>query len=408
MKLRPDLIDANSPKGLEVVQLTDEALPSSHVYMEAQIFTPDSKRFILHRSAHAHGSDKNDAEHRYLLCDTENGCRLTPITTERGATAPSVSPDGKYLYYFVNETEVGGGRLTLKRVNLDGTGRTTVMCVDAPLPGTAYRPSDIYPLSTISSDGQRLALSCFLGDGNTDEAPWGLMVFDIRKATVRLILSGTSWCNIHPQYCRATDPASSHAILVQDNHDCRYDRQGKVTTLVGGLGADIHLIQDDGSDFRTLPWGRDGNEFCQGHQCWRGCSTWAITSTGTRVPSEQQLIEGQAIPDTGHQGLKTPGAQRNHLSRSFTTPNFYHFQTDAAGTCLVTDAGPHDTGGRLFFFTLGAPGKDAFTSCTYLLNPHNSWKKGVHIHPFLSPDGKTAFFNSDESGVLQAYMVRGW
>ena len=33
--------------------------------------------------------------------------------------------------------------------------------------------------------------------------------------------------------------------------------------------------------------------------------------------------------------------------------------------------------------------------------------KEAHIHPFLSPDGKLAFFNSDESGVLQADMVRG-
>ena len=34
--------------------------------------------------------------------------------------------------------------------------------------------------------------------------------------------------------------------------------------------------------------------------------------------------------------------------------------------------------------------------------------KDTHIHPFLSPDGVSGFFNSDESGVLQAYMVRGW
>ena len=44
-KQRPDLLDANSANGLEILQLTtDPDLPSSHVYMEAQIFTPDSKR----------------------------------------------------------------------------------------------------------------------------------------------------------------------------------------------------------------------------------------------------------------------------------------------------------------------------------------------------------------------------
>jgi hypothetical protein len=133
---RPDLLDADSPEGIEVVQLTDEEdVPGSHVYMEAQIFTPDSRRFVLHRSAHPHGSDKDDPEHRYLLCDLESDCALTPLTEETGACAPSVTPDGRYMYYLVDETEPGGGRLTLKRVGLDGSGRRTVMVIDAPLPG---------------------------------------------------------------------------------------------------------------------------------------------------------------------------------------------------------------------------------------------------------------------------------
>ena len=118
---RPDLLDKDSPPGMEVIQLTTEPdVPASHLYMEAQIFTPDSKRFVLHRSAHAHGGSKKDPQHQYLLCDIEDGCRLHPLTDELGATAPSVSPDGKFLYYFVDETEPGGGRLTLKRV---GSGR---------------------------------------------------------------------------------------------------------------------------------------------------------------------------------------------------------------------------------------------------------------------------------------------
>lgn len=47
---RPDLRAARSPSGLEVYQLTDEALPSSHIYMEAQIFASDSRRFLSDES----------------------------------------------------------------------------------------------------------------------------------------------------------------------------------------------------------------------------------------------------------------------------------------------------------------------------------------------------------------------
>ncbi|MBM4092602.1 MAG: hypothetical protein FJ276_24765 [Planctomycetes bacterium] len=405
---RPDLLDEKSPAGIEIFQLTtDTDVPSSHLYMEAQIFAPDSRRFVLHRSAHAHGSDKNDPRHQYLRCDIDDGCSLHPLTEETGATAASVSPDGRYLYYFVNETTVGGGRLTLKRVNLDGSDRQTVMVVDSPLPDTSYRPSGIYPLSTVSSDGRRLALSAFLGDGQTQNAPFGLMVFDVEQATVRLILQGPTWCNMHPQYSRSTDPEAAHDILVQENHGNVATPTGSITQLTGGEGADIHVIRDDGSNFRDLPWGRDGNEFCQGHQCWRGRTTWAITSTGCRQPSEAQLIEGRAAPHADHVGIRTPGGIRNDISRSFPNPHFYHFATDIAGQRLVSDAGPLDKRAAIYLAQLGAAGQEPARTFTYLLSPRSSCTKGAHIHPFLSPDGVMAFFNSDESGRLQAYMVRG-
>lgn len=407
MKLRPDLLDERSPAGLEVIQLTEPGIASSHVYMEAQIFTPDSKRLIVHRSAHAHGSDKHDPEHRYLLCDIEHGCELTPLTSELGTTGPSISPDGQYLYYFVNETEINGGRLTLKRVRLDGTDRETIVVVDSVLPGTSFRPSHIYPLSTVSSDGQRIAISGFLGDGQTENAPWGLMVFDITAATVNLVLQGQSWCNLHPQYSRSLEPDASHDILIQENHDNICDAAGACVRLVGGVGADIHVICDDGTEFRNMPWGRDGNEACQGHQCWRGRSDWAITSTGTRQPAEAQLIEGLAAPYGGHVGLNTPGGRRNDLSRDFDNPHFYHFATDIAGERFISDAGPLSVEASLWVAELGEPGVDALRHWTYLLSPRSSCDKTCHIHPLLSPDGSMGFFNSDESGLLQAYMVTG-
>lgn len=407
-KPRPDLLDPESAAGIEVFQLTSEPdVPSSHLYMEAQIFTMDSKHLVLHRSATAHGGSKSDANHQYLRCDIDDGCSLHPLTEETGATAASVSPDGKYVYYFVDQTKLGGGKLTLKRVNLDGTGRETILVVDSPLPETNYRPSRMYPLSTISSDGRRLAISAFLGDGQAAGAPYGLMVFDLEKATVSLVCQGQTWCNMHPQYCRSTDPEASHDILIQENHGNEAAADGSITRLVGGAGADIHVIRDDGSNFRNLPWGRDGNEACQGHQCWRGRSTWAITSTGTRKPPEAQLIEGRPAPHADHVGIDTPGGVRNDLSRDFSNPHFYHFATDIDGKRLISDAGPLDQRAKIYVAELGEPGRDPLRNWRYLLSPKSTSQKEAHIHPFLSPDGSMGFFNSDESGILQAYMIRG-
>ena len=409
MRERPDLLAGDSPGGLRVFQLTTEETPSSHIYMEAQIFTPDSRRFLLHHPARAHGIDFMDPAHRYLVCDLDSGGELTPITDEVGAVAPSVSPDGEFLYYFVDATTpAAGGRLTLKRVRMDGAGREEIAVLDgvpAGWPGPFSRP---YSLSTISSDGERLAISGFLGDGGSENAPWGLLVFDVASGGVELILQGPSWCNVHAQYCRSTDPEAARDILIQENHGNLCDAAGRCTRLVGGNGADVHVIRDDGTAFRDLPWGRDGNEFCQGHQCWIGRSERAVTSTTTREPDGRELIEGRAAPHAGHRGRRTPGGERNDLSRGFPGPDFCHFATDIAGRRLISDSGPRDRGGGLWLGRLPGEEGGPMEDWTWLLNPRSTWRKESHIHPFLSPDGRAGFFNSDESGTHQCYMVKGW
>ena len=408
MRERPDLVTEASPKGLEVFQLTTDELPSSHIYMEAQIFTPDSSRFILHRSAHAHGSDSHDPDHKLLICDLENDGELSPITEELGATAPSVSPDNTTLYYFINDTQVGSGTLTLKRVNLDGTDRRTILAINGAILGTDFRLSHPYGLSTISSDGKRLAISAFLGNGKTEDAPWGLLVFDLEKASFDLIMKGQSWCNIHPQYSRSLDHDKSHDILIQENHGNKCNPTGEIIRLTGGKGADVHVIRDNGTNLRDMPWGRDGNEFCQGHQCWIGRTNMAITSTRTQNSQSAHLIGGYAVSHIGHLGIKTPGSIRNNLSRTVRHPDFHHFATDLKGHFFISDAGPRDTGGSIYLAELSNNKKDPLKNIRFLINPRSSWKKNTHIHPFLSPNGKTGFFNSDESGILQAYMLRGW
>ena len=423
MKLRPDLLHERSPRGLEVFQLTtEEKTPSTHVYMEAQIFTPDSKRLVLHRSCHPHGSDQNDPEHRYLLCDLVNGGGLSPLTNETGVTGPSVSPDGQWLYYFIDKTRLNGGSLTLKRVRLDGTQRETICAIDHPLPGTRAHIHKMYPLSTISSDGKRIATSGFLGDGSRANSPWGLLVIDIPTGAPRIILQGPSWCNLHAQYSRALDLIHSRDILIQENHGNQCDALGNNTVSVDDIGADIHVISDDGTNFRDLPWGRDGEHQCQGHQCWRGRGATAITTAGflgrkLDVPNpdnwqfhEERIIEGSPAPHAaGHLGIKAPGTRVNDLCTNIAKPRFFHFATDAAGERFVTDCNPvRPNSMELWVARLGKPFEEPLQDWTFLLDMKTKFYDGGHPHPFLSPDGKMAFFNSTESGILQAYMVRGF
>ncbi len=417
---RPDLLSEHSPEGLQVFQLTSERLPSCHVYMEAQIFAPDSRHFLLHRSARPHGSDVDDPEHRYLLCEVESGA-LHPVTTEAGATAPCVSPDGRHFYYFITQSgqysPVLGEQIILRRRNLDGSEPVDILVQEGFLPGTRSRLSRLYPLSTLSSDGKRIAISGFLGDGTQAGAPWGLWVIDLENGESWVPVAGPTWTNMHPQYCRSRDPRFSRDLLIQENHGSLTLADGGRGGMASGtLGADVHVVRDDGQHFRSLPWGRVVGEGAQGHQCWRGRSEWAITSTNTLTQGRREgwLVESVPLPFTEHFGAELGGI-RNRLCAGAIGQHFSHFATDESGTRLITDClenpdaflddpsvTPRD---GIYLMVLGEAGREPARRTQYLLSPRASWRAGVHTHPFLSPDGKTAFFNSDESGTLQAYMI---
>jgi len=158
----------------------------------------------------------------------------------------------------------------------------------------------------------------------------------------------------------------------------------------------------------------DGTEYAQGHQCWRGRSAWAFSSTVTRAPlpgdpghAECRLIESLPLTHDEHAGCQCPNAVRNELSRTFENPQFYHFGVDLAGRTLITDHWHPDGRTLLYLTRLHASGRDPARPFTYLLDTRADPSKTTHVHPFVSPDGAAAFFNSDESGQLQAYMIRG-
>lgn len=418
LRPRPDLLDADSPEGLEIWQIThDPSLPACHISMEAQIFSPDSRFFILHEGVGVQSYDHKEPRHRFLLCEAETGA-MTPVTEETGVTAPSVSPDGKFLYYLVDETVPGSGRLMLRRRNLDGSGLETLAVLDAPLPGSPFRVSKPNTLSTISSDGKRLAVGCFLGDGNHSGAPYGLLVFDLETGGVQLILTGPSWKNIHAQYSRSSDPVEMRDILIQENH-------GGVNLPDGGLqrrkksrGADLHVVRDDGQHWRNIPWGRVEDELVVGHQCWRGRSGVVIGSiiAGPRghlleMRSELHVVESRPVPHWGHDGAETQDGTRNRVCREFARPHFNHIASSLDGTRLIADHRPCwnpavPDRDAIYLFDLGEPEVEAAQKIPYLFSPKSSWQPSAHTHPFFSPDGRTAFFNSDESGQTQAYLIR--
>jgi hypothetical protein len=129
---RQDFADANTPRGLRVVQISaDPEMISRHMYPEAHMFTLDSKRFVFFRTSIADATKTG-----YWLCDIEDNFGLRQLTDEPGARGRcAVSPDGKWMYYFVDRTRSPERLLKLKRVSLEDFTRQTLMVLDGPIPG---------------------------------------------------------------------------------------------------------------------------------------------------------------------------------------------------------------------------------------------------------------------------------
>ncbi|MFC2076128.1 hypothetical protein ACFLT7_03500 [candidate division KSB1 bacterium] len=427
---RPDLLDDKSPDGLRVVQMTtNPEIASHHVYTEAQIITFDSKKFVFYR-----GRD-------LWVCDMADDFGIRRLTDEKGVKGPSVSPCGKWLYYLVDTTKPGAGTLTLKRVSLINFTRETLLVVDGPIPGTPYRPSRVYGLSSISSDGERLCTSAFLGDGKTPDGLFGLMVFDLVKRSVKIVFTGKGYSNMHPQYCRSTDPVLSHDIMIQHDVGFTIGADGRRAKRSRDYDIDLHVVADNAQKYRDVPIGRNGVEMIQGHQQWRGRTGTILSSmhglnaaaqkeqkrkpivaTPEAIPEpvwpiypKQILLAGPVPTDetTAHRGSNVPGGSYVDITRKMTKTGFRHFSSDISGMHIVTDSVERDEGRgenvRLLYVGSLSKGENPELKVTYLLNSQSTGRgQPAHLHPFFSPDNRMAFFNSDVDGLPQIFMVTGY
>ena len=399
-KDRPDFRDAHTSEGLRVVQIsTDPSRNSQHMYPESLMFTPDSKRFVFHRSR---SGDPTRGD--YWLCDIEDDFGLRQLTEEpdvRGRVA--VSPDGKWMYYFVDRTP-SEGVLEVKRVSLETFVRESFFTLAGPIPGTTFRPMRPHGASSISVDGKRLCTYVRLDDGKAEQL-FGILIFNLERPSVTLIFKGAHFSNMHVQYCRSEASALSRDILIQHNH-------------VDDLGADLHVIRDDGTCWQDIPVARDGRYRHTGHEQWRGRMNTVISSIrDIAARNSHRLIESWPIATdaaTSHLGSRIPGARNTDLTRDIDDTGFNHFHVDASGMHIVVRQ-ERQKGEADLTFCIGtfSPGKEAVLRMQYLLRPKSplsSEKQRGLYHankprPFFSPDGRMVFFHSVVDDTCHIFMA---
>jgi len=412
MTVFPELLDPNSPRDLRVHQVTDDPEGATLVYPDLPSFLADGRRFII------------DTSSGPAICDLDDGASLDPLFAADPPGGIRYTFDGRYGFY-ASVSDEGEGCLTISRISLDDRRVEQIFHAEGQLPGMDL-PACGFRLRTVSMDNQRVGGTMARGDGRSPDSLRCVVVIDLGTGQARQAAADYDFTNPHLQYCRSTDPAGWPDLLIQMNHGAYVDPRtdqffGLGPPATGGI--DVHAFRDDGTDWRDLPFGRDGIESCIGHQIWRGRGRSVVTVTlqnldttyGWAEGSAQEAVAGWPIPasqDGPHAGRLTPGARRVVLSKNHPRPRFCHLDCDDSGLRFAFDTFPIFDGERAGMQLLVGSAADLESplDITYLLNTRVTFNKpgGYHAHPILSPDGSILLFNSDVTGLRQVYWVTGW
>lgn len=417
MKLQPELLDPKSPDGLEVYDLAPDVEHAVLTYPDKPTFLQDGRVMLM------------SVDHQPHLCHLDENGRLEPLAKRlpgmienRAEGQYDLAPGGRYLVY--RATPSSPDQLLLRRLDFQTNQVEDVFELKGSIPGT-HLPANKFRMQTVSSDGLHIGGGIYMGDGQTPQAGWGIAIINTQTRTAGVIKVHNDFHNTHLQYSREHQLPGMYDLLVQMNHGAITDKDGKVTKNMGppsDLGVDVHMIHDDGSNWRDLPFGRDGIEGNIGHQVWRGATNSAVTVTlenldtsyGWAEGTRQHIIAGRPIAadfDKPHMGKVGRDDLRVDLSKGFKDPRFCHLGVDDSGLRFAFDTFPVFNGPRagMLIYIARASDMNSPLKFQYILNTgiiFTGGDKGTHAHPILSPGGKELFFNSNMLGKPKAYMVK--
>ncbi len=417
-----------SPDGIEFVQVTSREQQTSYLEdLYVTKWTPDSKKFVIRREAADDGSEPNGV----WLCDTKDKFGISPIVEFPEGTAHGcleqqgkgenlgavILPDGSGLVHVHHL----GDKFEVRKTSLDGS-RTEVLMTSPATIACRWLSQ--------SADSERVALGVFLGDGETEGAPWATRVFDVQNRKWWDLELGNQFRRVPGQYTYMDDPEYSHYLVSGDPGEKMSD--GSWLTPLDGQwrwqdlpepdplrGATL-VYHDITGKWGIIPLGRNGSHITS-HGTWRGANfsyVAAMYHTGKdfwRAP----FIEAepcQCGPEHWFDGHNAPGAKITDLSRHTCRADACHFGFDKTGKYIVSDTdGYVYPGPNLLYVATYVEAEDEAphvkTKLLGITRTSWRWKPNIqasHPHPNLSPDGKYAVFQSDFSGRPQVNVAHNF
>ena len=363
-----DLLFESHPSGTRVRQLTSAPAISTVIYHEQPFCSADGNRIAVFRTHDA----RRGVPGELLVYDIEAYRMASLLTGSGGQDYVSTAAWSGVLFAAVAQAANGLQR-RIWRADLN-----TLECQEMPegFPGMASISADLhYGLTT-----------AFLGVRQSDgRRELGIFRVHLQSGERELLYRSYDIGNSHLQY----RPGSASRFLVQENRGWVYDRFG---TFLPGENSTIGLcsIAADGSDRREYPVGGQHTPGTTGHECWIGDTDRVLVSLS--APYHDGTRSGTLL-ELCHEWDKPRVV--------FETPYVWnHVSASRCGRYFVADC--YDLPHVPLLLGCVATGKttvlcDAKTS--------GGGAQHTHAHPYLTANNRYVVFNSDRTGITQAYIA---
>lgn len=407
----PEMLDHLSPSGLTVYRLTPDEEWSQLIYPDRHSFLEDGQSLRLHTAS----GDRR--------CRLDQDGTLEPLPgLPKEYLWCDLAADGRHMIYgLATDGEEG---LEIYRLDLRSGDSEKVFAASGRIQGGHCVWQKLGDVAA-SWDGSRIAGLAYMDYGQKPNGEVAIIVIDAATGTSQVIWKAQG-NHSHLRYYPGPEEPYTHDLIVQHSHGGVTSEFGRVVPVIGPRidagGVDLHVMRDDGSNLRELPFGRDGIEINIGHQVFRWPSFEVASvilqgndnSYGWADGTGQHVVTGLPVPadpDAPHSGGRNRQQHRFRLCEPEHSPRLCHLSVDRTGLKFAFDTFPVYNGKRSGMTIYLGLTDDLHSPIRfqYILNSGVNFtgNRTLHSHPILSPDGQRLFFNSDFLGPRQAYMVEG-